>query len=126
MVPLPDVSWAWVPAWGSLEPPRRDGGNAQRTGKTGKKWARYGPKRVNKEGTGGITWGITESRSEGHLIAQPVSVHISLRTDPMRGGKYSLFEGGIRANSFVSGGLLPAAVRGTTLHGLLHVSDWSV
>ena len=81
---------------------------------------------MNKEGTGGITWGITESRSEGHLIAQPVSVHISLRTDPMRGGKYSLFEGGIRANSFVSGGLLPAAVRGTTLHGLLHVSDWSV
>ena len=44
----------------------------------------------------------------------------------MRGGKYSLLEGGIRANSFVSGGLLPAAVRGTTLHGLLHVSDWSV
>ena len=40
--------------------------------------------------------------------------------------RYSLFEGGIRANSFVSGGLLPAAVRGTTLHGLLHVSDWSV
>ena len=69
---------------------------------------------------------LAESRSEGHLIAQPVSVHISLRTDPMRGGKYSLFEGGIRANSFVSGGLLPAAVRGTTLHGLLHVSDWSV
>ena len=45
---------------------------------------------------------------------------------PLRGGKYSMFEGGIRANSFVSGGLLPAAVRGTTLHGLLHVSDWSV
>ena len=43
---------------------------------------------------------------------------------PMRGGKYSLFEGGIRANSFVSGGFLPASVRGTTLHGVLHIADW--
>ena len=25
LVPLPAVSWPWVPAWGSLEPPRRDG-----------------------------------------------------------------------------------------------------
>ena len=29
LVPLPAVSWPWVPAWGSLEPPRRDGENAQ-------------------------------------------------------------------------------------------------
>ena len=41
MVLLPAVSWPWVPAWGSLEPPRRDGENAQKRGKTGKKWARY-------------------------------------------------------------------------------------
>lgn len=40
------------------------------------------------------------------------------------GGKYSFFEGGIRANSFVSGGLLPARVRGTDLAELMHVSDW--
>ena len=25
--------WPWVPAWGSLDPPRRDGENAQKTGK---------------------------------------------------------------------------------------------
>jgi arylsulfatase I/J len=43
---------------------------------------------------------------------------------PMRGGKYSLFEGGIRANSFISGGLLPAKVRGTTMHGVMHIADW--
>ena len=43
---------------------------------------------------------------------------------PLRGGKYSFFEGGIRANSFASGGLLPVSVRGTQLHGLIHVADW--
>ena len=43
---------------------------------------------------------------------------------PMRGGKYSLFEGGIRANSFISGGYLPPAVRGTKLYGMMHISDW--
>ena len=37
LVPLPAVSWPWVPAWGSLEPPRRDGENAQkRRGKNGR------------------------------------------------------------------------------------------
>ena len=33
LVPLPAVSWPWVPAWGSLEPPRQDGENAQKNGK---------------------------------------------------------------------------------------------
>ena len=54
--PVPVVSWPWVPACGSLEPPRRGGENAQKTRKNGKEWARYmyGLKRVNKEETGGI------------------------------------------------------------------------
>lgn len=43
---------------------------------------------------------------------------------PLRGGKYSWFEGGIRANSFVSGGYLPERVRGTKQHGLIHITDW--
>ena len=50
LVPLPAVSWPWVSVWGSLEPPRRDGENAQKTRKTGKKWARYGLKGV-KDGS---------------------------------------------------------------------------
>ena len=37
LVPLPAVSWPWVLAWGSLEPSRRGGENAQRTGKNGEK-----------------------------------------------------------------------------------------
>ena len=32
------VFLAWVPAWGSLEPCRRDGKNAQQTGGTGAEW----------------------------------------------------------------------------------------
>lgn len=43
---------------------------------------------------------------------------------PLRGGKYSPFEGGIRVNAFASGGLLPTAVRGTKLEGMLHIADW--
>jgi len=46
---------------------------------------------------------------------------------PLRGGKYSMWEGGIRVNAFVSGGFLPAAVRGTKLDGpnaMIHIVDW--
>ena len=48
---------------------------------------------------------------------------------PLRGGKYSMWEGGIRVNAFVSGGFLPPAVRGTKLDGanaMIHIVDWSV
>lgn len=43
---------------------------------------------------------------------------------PLRGGKYAMFEGGIRVNAFASGGFLPDAVRGTKLEGIIHVADW--
>jgi len=43
---------------------------------------------------------------------------------PLRGGKYSLFEGGIRVNAFASGGAIPKAVRGTKLNGIIHIADW--
>ena len=46
-------------------------------------------------------------------------------TWPLRGGKYSRFEGGVRANAFASGGYLPPAVRGTVNAGIMHVADWS-
>ena len=53
LVPLPAVSWPWVPAWGLLEPPRRDGENAQKTGKNGGKMGEIRPKRCKGVG---ITW----------------------------------------------------------------------
>ena len=40
----PAVPWPWGPAWGSLEPPRRDGENAQKTGKNGEKMGEIRPK----------------------------------------------------------------------------------
>ena len=44
--------------------------------------------------------------------------------NPLRGGKYSDFEGGIRAAAFVSGGFLPPAARGTVTHGMIAIADW--
>jgi arylsulfatase I/J len=43
---------------------------------------------------------------------------------PLRGGKYSLFEGGIRAAAFISGGLIPNHLRGTANSGMIHIADW--
>ena len=43
---------------------------------------------------------------------------------PLRGGKIGIMEGGIRLNAFVSGGVLPAAVRGTKNEGFMHIADW--
>ena len=45
LVPLPAVSWPWVPAWGSLEPSRRGGENAQKTRKSGKRMGGIWPKK---------------------------------------------------------------------------------
>ena len=43
---------------------------------------------------------------------------------PYRGGKFSDFDGGTRVPAWISGGLVPAAMRGTTLDTLVHIADW--
>lgn len=44
---------------------------------------------------------------------------------PNRGMKFTDFEGGTRVAAWISGGALPAAVRGTThSKGLIHICDW--
>ena len=45
---LAAVSWPWVPAWGSLEPSRPGGGNAQKTGKKGAKMGEIRPKKCEQ------------------------------------------------------------------------------
>ena len=43
---------------------------------------------------------------------------------PFKGGKATLFEGGIRAATFVFSELLPRAVRGSNVTHMTHISDW--
>lgn len=43
---------------------------------------------------------------------------------PLRGMKFTDFEGGTRVAAFAAGGALPAARRGTVETGLMHVCDW--
>jgi len=43
---------------------------------------------------------------------------------PLRGGKYSDFEGGVRTATFISGGYIPEARRGKVHNGIVSVADW--
>jgi arylsulfatase I/J len=43
---------------------------------------------------------------------------------PLKGGKMNNWEGGIRGNAFVSGGFVPAALRGSRYEGLVTLWDW--
>ena len=43
---------------------------------------------------------------------------------PLRGGKGSAFQGGVRTAGFVGGGYVPPAVRGTSFDGYIHIADW--
>ena len=43
---------------------------------------------------------------------------------PLRGGKFSATEGGLRVNAFVTGGVIPEAKRGTTETGFIGNEDW--
>ena len=45
---------------------------------------------------------------------------------PLRGGKVSDFEGGVRAVSFISGGYLPSYLNGSRHTGYISVADWYV
>jgi len=48
----------------------------------------------------------------------------SANNHPLKGGKYSDWEGGIRVNTFVSGGFVPSQKRGTSFHGIMSIADW--
>ena len=54
----------------------------------------------------------------------PVYYPGSANNYPLKGGKMSDWEGGVRVNALVSGGLLPPHVRGTKVDTLCHIADW--
>lgn len=44
--------------------------------------------------------------------------------DPLRGGKHTFWEGGVRVVCWLASPLLPAGRRGTVWTGMAHSSDW--
>ena len=46
------------------------------------------------------------------------------RNWPLRGGKHSIWEGGVRATAFISGPASLIKTPGTTFEGLMHGADW--
>ena len=43
---------------------------------------------------------------------------------PLKGGKITDWQGGVRVNAFASGGYLPESMRGQKTEGYIHVADW--
>ena len=43
---------------------------------------------------------------------------------PLRGGKHTFWDGGVRVLAGISGGYIPVHTRGTVWHGLSHSADW--
>src|SRR5690606_36344406 len=43
---------------------------------------------------------------------------------PLRGGKFTYWEGGIRVPGFIYSPLIPSSARGTTYQGLVSATDW--
>eukprot|EP00928_Gymnodinium_smaydae_P005003 TRINITY_DN1171_c0_g4_i1.p1 TRINITY_DN1171_c0_g4~~TRINITY_DN1171_c0_g4_i1.p1 ORF type:complete len:696 (-),score=92.99 TRINITY_DN1171_c0_g4_i1:159-2246(-) len=43
---------------------------------------------------------------------------------PLKGGKYSDFEGGVRTNTFMSGGFIPRESRSRIHEGIVSIADW--
>ena len=43
---------------------------------------------------------------------------------PLKGGKLTSWQGGVRVNAFVSGGLLPEERRNKKAEGYIHLADW--
>lgn len=65
---------------------------------------------------------ITTTRT-AHTLIWPTAPSPG-NNHPLRGGKYSPWEGGVRTQSALFGGLLPSSSAGSTFKGLVHVADW--
>jgi len=50
--------------------------------------------------------------------------HIIDRNWPFRGQKHEVYEGGVRVAGFVHSPLLPNKAKGTSVQGMVHITDW--
>lgn len=69
-----------------------------------------------------VMWVTTDNG--GMCQFGPTAIEASAASNyPLRGGKATLFEGGVRAVSFVTGGALPPGAGGAVRRGLMHHVD---
>lgn len=54
----------------------------------------------------------------------PVYVNGGANNFPLKGGKISDWQGGVRVNAFVSGGFLPKNMSGKRTDAYIHIADW--
>ena len=75
---LDAVSWPWIPVLGSLEPPRRDGENAQKTGKNGEQMGEIRSKTCKGVG---ITCELPDEVAAGRhpvVVPTPGNINVNL------------------------------------------------
>jgi len=63
---------------------------------------------------------VVFSSDNGGPIYEPGSAN----NHPLKGGKYTDWEGGVRVNAWLSGGFVPAEKRGTRFAGVMSIADW--
>ena len=54
----------------------------------------------------------------------PVNAGKAANNYPLKGGKHTNWQGGVRVNAFASGGFLPQTMRGQKTEGYIHIADW--
>ena len=54
----------------------------------------------------------------------PIYLPAGANNYPLKGGKWSDWQGGVLANAFISGGVVPASIRGTVHAGIFSIADW--
>ncbi len=54
----------------------------------------------------------------------PISSNKGGNNYPLKGGKATDWQGGVRGNAFVNGGFLPETQRGKKTEGYIHLADW--
>jgi len=67
---------------------------------------------------------LVHSDNGGPTYAIPGIGYGGANNLPLRGGKMSDWEGGIRVNAFISGGAVPTKKRGSVVDDYIHECDW--